>query len=64
MLQDAMNAVRAKHEKQWRESKADDTDKRERAYHALKAVDEVLKELETHIATGKLAKREVQRKPK
>jgi len=64
LLQDAFNAVKAKYEKDWQGSKLDDVNKRERCFMALRALDDVLKALETHIVTGKLAKAEVARKAK
>jgi hypothetical protein len=62
ILQDAVNAVTAKYEKQWRDSKPDEDEKRERAYLALRALSDLMREIERHIVTGKLAKAEVARK--
>jgi hypothetical protein len=62
LLQDAVNAVTAKYEKQWRESKPDDEEKRERAYLALRALSDLMREIERHVVTGKLARAEIARK--
>jgi hypothetical protein len=64
MLQDALNAVKAKYEADWIGSRLDDTQKRERCFLAMRALSDVIKHLETHIATGKLAKAEVKAKAK
>lgn len=64
MFQDAINAVKAKYEHEWRASRLDDTQKRERCFLAMRALDDVLKAVETHVVTGKLAKAEVKAKSK
>jgi hypothetical protein len=62
ILQDAISAVTTKYEKAWRESKPDDEEKRERAYLALRALSDLMREIERHVVTGKLAKAEIARK--
>jgi hypothetical protein len=64
MFQDAINAVKAKYEQEWMGSRVDDTAKRERCFLAMRALDDVIRQFETHIATGKLAKAQVKAKAK
>jgi hypothetical protein len=64
MFQDAFNAVKAKYEADWIGSRLDDEKKRERCFLAMRALDDVIRQFETHIATGKLAKAQVKAKAK
>jgi hypothetical protein len=64
MLQDAINAVKAKYENDLFGSRLDDTAKRERCFLAMRALADIIKHLEAHVATGKLAKAEVKAKAK
>jgi hypothetical protein len=64
LLQDAINAVKARYEQDWLGSRLDDTQKRERCFLAMRALNDVIKAIEQHIVTGKLAKAEVKAKAK
>jgi hypothetical protein len=64
LFQDAINAVKAKYEQEWLGSRLDDTAKRERCFLAMRALDDVIRQFETHVATGKLAQAQLKSKAK
>jgi hypothetical protein len=64
IFKDALNAVKAKYEADWLGSRLDDTQKRERCFLAMRALADVIRHIEMHVATGKLAKAEVKNKSK
>jgi hypothetical protein len=64
VFQDAFNAVKAKYEADWINSRLDDEKKRERCFLAMRALDDIRRAIESHVVTGKLAKAEVKAKAK
>lgn len=53
-VKDAFEAIESRFTKIWRNTDAADTEKRERAWLLLRALDEVRAELQRHVDTGKM----------
>lgn len=62
MLAEAFQKVRERYQADWERTQPADTAQREQLWFALRALDDVKKQLKAHLGAGILAKREIEQR--
>ena len=60
-LNEALKELQDRYTNEWKESKVDEVEKREKAYMAITAIEDIKTQLQTYIDRATYAQRQVQR---